>query len=51
MRHIPFALLAILYVVTIGQNWAVYTAAVAIAAYLQNGGHLTEPIRSVRLHS
>ena len=50
MRHIPFALLAALYVVIIGQNWAVYTAAVAVAAYLQNGGHLTEPIQSVRLH-
>ena len=49
MRHIIFGTMIALYILVIGQNWAVYTAAVAVAAYLQNGGRLNEPINSIRL--
>lgn len=41
LRHIPFVLLLVLYVVILGQNWAVYTAAMLVAVYRMHDGHLT----------
>lgn len=49
MRHALFTLGVALYVVVISQNWAVYLAAVGVAAYLQNGGRLRKPVDSTRL--
>lgn len=38
MRHIPFVLIVALYVVLIGQNWSIYTAAILITLYRRQGG-------------
>ena len=48
MRHVLFVLAVALYVTMIGQNWAFYMAAVAIAAYVQNDGQLHKPVESTR---
>ena len=44
MRHVPFVLAVCLYVVILGQNWGVYSAALMLAAYLRNGGRLFSPL-------
>lgn len=44
MRHIVFAALLVLYVIVLGQNWAVYTAAILAAVYRLNGGNLTSKL-------
>lgn len=41
MRHVVFAAVMLLYVVSIGQNWAVYTAALMIALWVRYDGRLT----------
>lgn len=33
MRHLPIALLLILYVLVIGQNWGIYSAAIMVHLY------------------
>lgn len=38
MRHIPFLLAMTIYVLLIGQNWGVYTAAILITLYRRQGG-------------
>ncbi len=40
MRHVVFAVVVSLFVVTIGQNWFVYSAALLIAAWVRHGGRL-----------
>lgn len=40
MRHVAFALFIALYVILIGQNWAVYTAAILVTLWVRNGGDL-----------
>ena len=40
VRHVFFALLVALYVVVIGQNWAVYTAALLVALWIRYDGKL-----------
>lgn len=49
MRHVLFTLVVAFYIVLIGQNWAVYLAAIAIAAYVHNGGQLTKRVESTHL--
>lgn len=39
VRHLPVALLIILYVLVIGQNWAHYAAALMIYLYDRYQGH------------
>jgi hypothetical protein len=38
VRHVPFLLIVALYVLVIGQNWGIYTAALLIALYRRFGG-------------
>lgn len=40
MRHALFTALVALYVLTIGQNWGHYAAALMLAAYFRNDGRL-----------
>lgn len=40
VRHVFFALLIAIYVLTIGQNWAVYTSALLINLWVKSGGRL-----------
>lgn len=41
MRHVAFAVLVCLFVVQIGQNWAHYSAALMVAAWVRYDGDLT----------
>lgn len=41
MRHVIFGALVLLYVLTLGQNWAHYSAAVMVAAWVRHDGRLT----------
>jgi len=41
MRHLPFLLLVTLYVIAMGQNWGIYTAALLVAFYRRYSGHWT----------
>lgn len=41
MRHAVFGLVVALYVLTIGQNWSHYAAAVMVAAWVRHDGRLT----------
>jgi len=38
MRHVPFILLVGIYVMILGQNWGIYTAALLIALYRRYDG-------------
>lgn len=40
VRHLVFLLLLAVYVVTIGQNWGVYTAAILATLWVKSGGRL-----------
>lgn len=40
MRHVVFLTAVTLYVVVLGENWGIYTAAVLIALYRRYGGEL-----------
>lgn len=44
MRHTVFAALLVLYVIVLGQNWGVYTAAILAAVYRLHGGNLTSKL-------
>ena len=48
MRHLLFAVGLVIYIVAIGQNWAVYIAAFAAATYIRHGGRLGAPVDSTR---
>ena len=41
MRHAAFAVIVALYVLTVAQNWAHYSAALLIAAWVRYDGRLT----------
>lgn len=41
VRHVLFVLLVALYVVVIGQNWAVYTATVLVTLWVKSRGRLS----------
>ena len=38
MPHPPFLLIVALYVLVIGQNWGIYTAALVVAVYRRYDG-------------
>ncbi len=40
MRHLVFAIAIALYVIVIGQNWSIYTAAILTTLWVRNGGNL-----------
>lgn len=40
MRHVIFFALLAAYVLIIGQNWGIYTAAVLIVLWVKSGGRL-----------
>lgn len=40
MRHVVFAVAIAMYVIVIGQNWAVYTAALLTTLWVKSGGRL-----------
>lgn len=40
MKHVIFLALVLTYVVVIGQNWGIYSAALLLALYHQNHGEL-----------
>lgn len=44
MRHVAFAVLVCLFVLVIGQNWQVYSAALMVAAWVKHKGNLTTRI-------
>jgi len=44
MRHATFALAVALYVVTIGQNWAWFAAALMVAAYVRHHGRVLDSL-------
>ena len=44
MRSALFVIVVCLYVIVLGQNWAVYSAAVMVAAYRLHGGRLLEDL-------
>lgn len=41
VRHAVFGLAVALYVLTVGQNWAHYAAAVMVAAWVRHDGRVT----------
>lgn len=44
MRHAPFVLTVVVYVLFLGQNWGIYAAALMVASYARHGGRLLEPL-------
>lgn len=44
MKRVAFALLVALYVVTVGQNWGWFAAALMVAAYVRHHGRLLDPL-------
>jgi len=44
VKHAAFTIVVALYVVTLGQNWAHYSAALLVAAWVRHGGRLTARI-------
>lgn len=47
MTHVLFLVFVALYVLTLGQNWGVYSAALMIAAYARHDGRLAGPVAAV----
>ncbi len=43
-KHAAFALTLVLYVLTFGQNWTWYAAALMLAAYVRYRGDLLGPL-------
>lgn len=41
MRHVAFLAAVALYVVILGENWGIYTAAILIALYRRYDGELS----------
>jgi hypothetical protein len=41
VRHVAFGAVLSLYIVVVGQNWAVYTSALMVALWVRQKGALT----------